>query len=169
MSERNKIVAVVDIGTNTVVCLIGRPNENNKLEVIGHSMVISAGVRRGTIFNIDETVDAVKKAVAKASANLDVEIHKLYVNVTGQKIRTEKRIIRKAIEAGKIITRADIKMLFDEARSTIQEPGEKVYHVIGQSYNVDGEANVNNPIGTTGSILQAEYRLIVALNCMRRE
>jgi cell division protein FtsA len=161
MSERNKIVAVVDIGTNTVVCLIGSPNEDNKLEVIGHSMVVSAGVRRGTIFNIDETVDAVKKAVAKASANLEVEIHKLYVNVNGQKIRTEKRVIRKAIEAGKIITRADIKMLFDEARSSVREPGEKVYHVINQSYNVDGEANVNNPIGTTGSILQAEYKLII--------
>jgi cell division protein FtsA len=161
MSERNKIVAIVDIGTNTVICLIGRPNQDNKLEVIGHSIVVSAGVRRGVIFNIDETLEAVQKAIAKASAKLDVEIQKLYVNVTGQKLRTEKRVIRKAIEAGKIITKADILLLYNEARSRVQEPGEKIYHVINQSYSVDGETGVSNPIGTTGSVLQAEYKLIV--------
>jgi len=161
MSELNKIVAIVDIGTNTVICLIGRPNQDNKLEVIGHSIVVSAGVRRGVIFNIDETLEAVKKAISKASANLNVEIQKLYVNVTGQKLRTEKRVIRKAIEAGKIITKADIMLLYNEARSRVQEPGEKIYHVINQSYSVDGETGVSNPIGTSGSVLQAEYKLIV--------
>ncbi|HPS14014.1 MAG TPA: cell division protein FtsA, partial [Prolixibacteraceae bacterium] len=74
MSERSKIVAIVDIGTNTVVCLIGCLNEENKMEVIGNSIVASAGVRRGVIFNIDEVVGAVKKAVSKASERLDVEI-----------------------------------------------------------------------------------------------
>jgi len=161
MSERNKIVAIVDIGTNTVICLIGRPNQDNKLEVIGHSIVVSAGVRRGVIFNIDETLDAVKKAISKASKNLDVDIRKLYVNVTGQKLRIEKRVIRKAIEAGKIITKADITMLYNEARARAQEPGEKIYHIYNQSYTVDGETGVNNPIGTAGSVLQAEYKLIV--------
>jgi cell division protein FtsA len=161
MSEQNKIVAIVDIGTNTVICLIGRPNQDNKLEVIGHSIVVSAGVRRGVIFNIDETVEAVKKAISKASVNLNVEIQKLYVNVTGQRLRTEKRVIRKAIGAGKIVTKTDVKMLFDEARSGLQEPGEKVYHIYNQSYSVDDEMKVHNPIGTSGSVLQAEYKLVV--------
>lgn len=161
MSERNKIAAVVDIGSNTVICLIGRENPENRLEVIGYSMVASAGVRRGTIFNIDETVDAVKKAVAKASANLEIEIHKLYVNLSGQKLRTERRLVRKVIDQGKIITKVDMKLLFDEAKATSQQPGEKVYHVINQSYTVDGETGIFNPIGTTGSELLAEYKLIV--------
>jgi len=161
MSERNKIAAVVDIGSNTVICLIGSENPGERLEVIGHSIVASAGVRRGVIFNIDETVDAVKRAVAKASANIDVEIHKLYVNLSGQKLRTERRVIRKSIDQGKIITKSDMKVLYDEARSAVQQAGEKVYHVINQSYTVDGETGIYNPIGTTGSELLAEYRVIV--------
>lgn len=161
MSERNKIAAVVDIGSNTVICLIGSESSENKLEVIGHSIVASAGVRRGVILNIDEIVDAIKKAVAKASANLDVEIHKLYVNLSGQNLRTERRVLRKLVDQGKIITKADMKSLYDDARSTAQHPGEKVYHVINQSYTVDGETGIYNPIGTTGSELLAEYRLII--------
>lgn len=161
MSERNKIVAVVDIGSNTVICLIGSENSENKLDVIGHSIIASAGVRRGVILNIDETVEAVKTAVKKASVNLDVEIHKLYVNLSGQQLRTERRILRKSIDQGKIITKADMKALFDEARSTMQQPNEKVYHVINQSYTVDGETGICNPIGAAGSELFAEYKLII--------
>ncbi len=161
MSERNNIVASVDIGTNTTICLIGRENEGKKTEVLGYSMVGSAGIRRGVVFNIDETVEAIKKVVVKASAGLEVEIKKLYVNVSGQKIRTVNRVLHKSIEAGKIITKADIKGLFEEARSTVQQPGEKIYHVVIQSYSVDGETAIHNPIGVAGSELCAEYKLVI--------
>jgi cell division protein FtsA len=161
MSERINIVAAVDVGTNTTICLIGWENEGHKIEILGHAIVPSAGIRRGIVLNIDETVGAVKKAIAKASENLDVEIKKLYVNVVGQHLRTVSRTLQKSIEYGKIITKADIRALYDEARSTMQQPGDKVYHVVNQSYTVDGETAIQNPIGIAGSELRAEYRLIV--------
>src|SRR5574344_1717417 len=161
MSERNNIVAAVDVGTNTTICLIGRENESHRIEVLGHAIVPSAGIRRGIVLNIDETVGAVNKAIAKASENLDVKIKKLYVNVVGQHLRTVSRTLQKSIEYGKIITKADIRGLYDEARSTMQQPGDKVYHVVNQSYSVDGETAIQNPIGIAGSELRAEYRLIV--------
>ena len=61
MSERN-IVAAVDIGTNTVICHIGQMTSENKIQILGHSIVASAGIRRGVIFNIEETVEAIQKA-----------------------------------------------------------------------------------------------------------
>ena len=54
-----------------------------------------------------------------------------------------------------------MKMLFEEAKSTPQQPGEKVYHVVNQSYSVDGETGIFNPVGTSGSELLAEYKLVV--------
>lgn len=161
MSERNNIVAAVDIGTNTTICLIGRENEGNKTEILGYSMVASAGIRRGVVFNIDETIEAVKNAVNKASAGLDAEIRKLYVNVSGQKLRTVERTLYRSIEAGKIISKADIRSIYEEARSTVQQPGDKIYHVINQSYSVDGETSIHNPIGVAGSELCSEYKLVV--------
>lgn len=160
MSERN-IVAAVDIGTNTVICIVGRDIGDNKIEILGQSIVASAGVRRGVILNIEETVETVKKAVAKATQNSEVAITKLYVNVAGQKLRTVEQRLSKAIDVGKIITKADIKQLFEEAKATELDEGEKVYHVINQSYYVDGESGIHNPIGITGAELIAEYRLII--------
>ena len=160
MSERN-IVAAVDIGTNTVRCIIGRDTDDSKIEILGHSIVASAGVRRGVVLNVEETVEAVKKAVEKATIGIEVAIKKLYVNVAGQKLRTIERKLSKTIDSGKIITKADIKQLFEEARTTEVDEGEKVYHVINQSYHIDGESGIHNPIGITGAELVAEYRLII--------
>jgi len=161
MSERNNIVAAVDIGTNTVVCLIGRESEMNRLEILGHAIVASSGVRRGVVLNIEETVDAVRSAVDKANRRLNYDIKKLYVSVNGQKIRTIQRSVSKAIEPGKIITKVDIKELFNDAQRVQLPEGERIYHVINQSYKVDNEEGILNPIGIAGGILYAEYRLII--------
>jgi cell division ATPase FtsA len=101
MSERNNIVAIVDIGTNTAICLIGCENADKRVEILGHSIVASAGVRRGVVFNIDEVVEVIKKAVSRASQNLEFEIKRLYVNITGKEIRTVKKAIKKIDRCGK--------------------------------------------------------------------
>lgn len=160
MSERN-IFAAIDIGTNTAICIIGHDTGDNKIEILGHSIVASSGVRRGVVLNVEEVAVAVERAVDKAKKDLSVSVKKLYVNVAGHNLHTVERKLTKKIEVGKIISKADIKQLFEEARVTPLQEGEKVYHVINQSYTVDGETGVNNPIGITGSELVAEYRLII--------
>lgn len=160
MSERN-IVAAVDIGTNTVICLVGSNGERGKIDILGHSIVASSGVRRGVVFNIEEVVVAVKNAVEKATQHIDVTVKKLYVNVAGQNLRTIEKRMSKSIGEGKIISNADVRELFRAAKETNPGNGEKVYHVINQSYSVDGETGIHNPIGVPGTELVAEYRLVV--------
>lgn len=162
MDERNNIVAAVDIGTNTTICLIGRETFEEKPELLGYSMVASAGIRRGVVLNIDETAEAVKNAVHEASKMAGQDVVKVYVNVTGQQLRTIDKVMAKKIDQGKIITKADIKQLYDEVRGSAQQPGEKVYHVINQSYTIDDEPGILNPIGITGTELLANYKLILA-------
>ncbi|HPR59518.1 MAG TPA: cell division protein FtsA [Prolixibacteraceae bacterium] len=160
MSERN-IFAAVDIGTNTIICLLGRDSGEHKIEIVGHAIVASSGVRRGVIINVEEVAQAIKKAVDKARGELNIAVKKLYVNVAGHQLHTVERKLTKQIEVGKIISKVDVRQLFDEARQTPLNEGEKIYHVINQSYSVDGETGINNPIGITGTELLAQYRLIV--------
>ncbi|MBN1926699.1 MAG: cell division protein FtsA [Prolixibacteraceae bacterium] len=162
MEDRNKIVAAVDIGTNTTICLIGRDIPDERPELMGYSMVASAGVRRGVVLNIDETAQAIKNAVTEASKMAGHDVLKVYANIAGQQFRTIDKVMTKSIDQGKIITKADIKQLYDEVRTALQQPGEKVFHVINQSYTIDDEPGIFNPIGISGSELNANYKLIIA-------
>ncbi|HPR32233.1 MAG TPA: cell division protein FtsA [Prolixibacteraceae bacterium] len=161
MSDRNPIVAAVDAGTNTTICLIGKEHQPGKAEIIGYSMVASAGIRRGVILNVDETADAIRTAVTEASKRANCDIQKLYVNLSGQKFRTIDKTLKKSIEAGKIITKADIKAMYEQVKGLEQVPGEKIFHIINQAYSIDGETGISNPIGAAGNEMNAEYKVVV--------
>ena len=53
MTQKNRIVAAIDIGTTKIVSLIGQLNEQGRLEVLGISRSASKGVKRGVVLNIE--------------------------------------------------------------------------------------------------------------------
>ena len=64
-SEEKYIVAL-DIGTSKVCVLVGEITDRNQLEIIGKGTAPMKGTRRGNIINLDQAIDAVKKAVDEA-------------------------------------------------------------------------------------------------------
>jgi len=54
MATNEKIVAAVDIGTTKIVSLVGRLNEQGKLEILGISQAASKGVKRGVVVAVSE-------------------------------------------------------------------------------------------------------------------
>ena len=166
--ERSNYFAAVDVGTHKVVCLIGKETDTGSLEVVGHSIPASAGVRRGVVVNIDEAAGVVTKAVNMAAQEISAEIKNVYVNVAGQHFRTIERTLKKMIHQGKIISKEDISALRDEARDIDLPYGEVIYHMVNQSYSIDNE-EINNPIGAAGNKLTAVFRLIVAPEVYRKK
>ena len=51
-----EIVVGLDIGTTKIACIVGRKNEHGKIEIIGMGKAESAGVSRGIVANIVNTV-----------------------------------------------------------------------------------------------------------------
>ena len=45
------------------VAIVGKKNENGKIEILGISKAPSTGVRRGVVQNIEETVNAIQATV----------------------------------------------------------------------------------------------------------
>ena len=70
-----KYVVALDLGTSKVCVLVGEVNERGHLEIIGKGTAPMKGTRRGNIINLDQAVEAVKKAVdeAEVMAGLQIE------------------------------------------------------------------------------------------------
>src|SRR5260370_594270 len=65
-----KYIVALDIGTSKVCVLVGEVTDRNQLEIIGKGTAPMKGTRRGNIINLDQAIDAVKKAVDEAEAVL---------------------------------------------------------------------------------------------------
>jgi len=162
MRQNNNYVAAIDIGTTKIVSLIGRVNENDKLEILGLSQAVSKGVKRGVVLNIEETVNAIKQTVEEAQKQAGVEFGDVYVGIAGQHIKSIKN--RGYINLGKgqdEIFQKDIDALIADMYKIPIDLGEEIIHVLPQNYIVDNETGVKNPVGMSGRRLEANFHIVI--------
>lgn len=161
--ENEKLIVGLDIGTTKICAIVGRKNEYGKLEVLGMGKAVSDGVDRGVVTNIDKTVHAIQKAVDDASEMADVEIGEVIVGIAGQHIQSK-------IQSGSImrsptddeITVEDVRRLSSEMENILVPPGNRIIHVMPQNYTVDYEGGIKDPVGMSGTRLEADFHIITA-------
>ncbi len=161
MEHNEEIVAGLDIGTTKIACIVGRKNEQGKLEIMGMGKSRSDGVSRGVVTNIQRTVDSIKAAVQEAEESAGVEITTVNVGIAGQHIRSMHHrgmITRQSLEQE--IRQLDIDQLIDDMYKLAMVPGEEIIHVLPQEYIVDNEQGIKDPIGMSGVRLEANFHII---------
>ena len=81
----------LDIGTTKIACFVGEKVENGKIVIRGYGKTESTGVKRGMVFNIEETVNAIRRAVDMASEQSNVDIKTVNVGIAGHHIRRNRQ------------------------------------------------------------------------------
>lgn len=162
MSEPVYIVGL-DIGTTKIACIVGEKDSNGKIKILGYGKAESTGVKRGMVINIEETVNAIKLAVAQASEQSKVDIKSVNVGIAGHHIKSLQnrgQLIRE--NANVFITDEELNNLRDNMYRIGTSPGEEIINVIPQEYFVDGEPTGNkNPRGMMGNKIEANFHIII--------
>lgn len=162
MRQKSNYVAAVDIGTTKIVSLIGRVNDNGRLEVLGISKTVSKGVKRGVVLNIEETVTAIRQTVEDAQKQAGVNFADVFVGIAGQHIKSIKNrgYINLGADRDEII-QSDIDALIADMQNIPIDLGEEIIHVLPQNFIVDSETGVKNPVGMSGRRLEANFHIVV--------
>jgi cell division protein FtsA len=162
MSQKNNFVAAVDIGTTKIVTIVGRKNDNGKLEILGMSKTPSKGVKRGVVLNIEETVNSIRTTVDEVQSQTGITLSDVFVGIAGQHIKSvisRGYINRDSYE--KRITKDDKNRLIEEMYNIPVDVGDEIIHVLPQNYIVDNETGVKNPVGMSGKRLEANFHIVI--------
>ncbi|MFT3884892.1 MAG: cell division protein FtsA [Flavobacteriales bacterium] len=161
-NQNQEIVAGLDIGTTKIACIVGRKNEQGKIEILGMGKSRSDGVNRGVVSNIQRTVDSIKAAVREAEDSAGVEIGSVNVGIAGQHIRSmhHRGMITRKSRDEEEIRQLDIDQLIEDMYKLAMVPGEEIIHVLPQEYIVDNEQSIKDPIGMSGVRLEANFHII---------
>ncbi|MEO7175158.1 MAG: cell division protein FtsA, partial [Saprospiraceae bacterium] len=159
--KENNIVVALDIGTTKVCAIAGRYNEHKRIDILAVGRVDSEGVSRGVISNIEKTAQAIHSAIALVENAIKSKVDRVYVGIAGQHIRSMQhrgQIFRdNSVDE---ISKRDIDRLVADMHKLILSPGETILHVIPQEYAVDNEQGIIDPIGMSGSRLEADFHVI---------
>lgn len=162
MAQKEQYVAAIDLGTTKIVTLIGKKNQNGKLQIVAYSKTPSTGIKRGVVLNIEETVNSIQKTVEEAKQKSGLNFKDVFVGIAGQHIRSIKNrgyINRDAFETE--ITADDVQKLINDMYKIPIEVGEEILHVLPQNFIVDNEAGVRNPVGMSGRRLEANFHIVI--------
>ncbi len=159
--NNNSIAIALDIGTTKVCAIAGRRNEYDKIEILGVGTVLSEGVSRGVVSNINKTVKAIKEAIEVAEKTAKMSFDKVHVGIAGQHIKSIHHhglLVRQ--DPNEEISKQDVSKLISDMHKLVLPPGDKILHVFPQEFTVDDETKIVDPIGMSGVRLEANFHII---------
>jgi len=159
---KRNILAGLDLGTTKVGAVIAE-REENKLTILGFGVAASEGLNRGLVANIGKTAEAIKKAMEIASNRADIQIRNVNVGVAGEHITSLRHRNYVTINnPDREITQADIDRLKADVK-TIRIPSDRqILHIIPEEFFIDHQGGIDNPIGMSGSRLEALNHVVLA-------
>jgi cell division protein FtsA len=169
MKHTDQIIGAIDVGTTKIVTVIGKINDSGKLEILSLAKAESKGVKRGVVQNIEETVASIRKTVEEAEQKAGVKLSEVFVGIAGQHIKSMKigsHLHRDSFDEE--ITRDDLQRLEDDVRKIPLDIGESIIHVIPQSYVIDNETGIKNPVGMLGRRIEGNFHLVIANMAMAK-
>lgn len=162
MAQQNEYVAAIDLGTTKIVSVIGKKTSNGKLQIVAHSKTPSTGVKRGVVQNIEETVASIKRTVEDIQLKSGIIFSDVFVGIAGQHIRSVRnRGYINLNSTEEVITLEDVRKLVEDVYKIPIEVGEEILHVLPQSFIVDNESEIKNPVGMIGKRLEANFHIVI--------
>ena len=160
MRESN-IAIGLDIGTSKVCAVVARKNsEQNKTDVIGVGSAPTKGLRKGIIIDVEETVTSISAALEKAERMSGLKIDHALVSVGGAHLESTDNKGAVAISGGGEITHEDEERTIEAASALSLPANKEVLHVIPQTFTVDDQEGIKDPVGMTGIRLEVNTHII---------
>ena len=152
---------VLDIGTTKIVCLIGRTESDGTLRVLGFGWHKAAGVRGGSIVDLDEAVRAIRTCVGQAEDMADIRLRSVTVNLTCGQPESKLYNVQWAV-GGRQVSDRDIRGVVNEGRMRTAAEGRDAVHTMPQHFAVDATDQVADPRGLFCTTLNARLHVIDA-------
>lgn len=161
-----RLIAALDLGSTKIVAVIAEMTGDARepvARILGVGVERSAGIRRGVVRNIEETTRAIRKAMHDAERMAGVEVGAAYCGVAGEHVAGRSSHGMVSVTGDEIRT-GDVARVNDMASNVSFGQDHELLHGIPQDFLIDQQAGINDPIGMTGSRLEAEVYLVTVLS-----
>ncbi len=121
----------------------------------------STGLRKGVVVNIEATLLSITKAVEAAELMSGREVKECFVGVAGANVEgINSRGVVAVTGKGREICQDDVDRVIEAARAVVIPMDREVLHVIPQTFIVDDQKGIRNPLDMIGVRLEAEVHII---------
>jgi cell division protein FtsA len=140
---------------------VAEPNTAGGIDIVGVGAAPSRGIRKGVVVNIDATVEAIKQAVAEAEQMAGAEVSAVYAGIAGGHIRSvNSRGVVAVGSRDREVSPEDVARAVEAARAINLPQDREIIHVLPQTYVVDDQDGIREPVGMSGVRLEVEVHVV---------
>jgi len=157
----SKTILAVDVGSTKISVVIAEMTEAGGLEVTGHGLAKSQGVKKGIITNIELASRSIKKALADARRIAGNNISVATVSISNAYARSINSTGIVNIPH-KDISLKEINRVMETALYNANIPNEyEVIHVLPYNFKVDDQDFIEDPYGMNASRMEVDVNIIL--------
>ena len=140
----------LDIGTTSVKVVVAEYIEG-QMNIIGVGNGKSDGLNRGIVVDIDQTVQAIQRAVRQAEEKAGIQIKSVNVGLPANLLEVESCQGMIAVSSeSKEITDEDVRNVASAALVRSTPPERQIVAILPQDFTVDGFEGIKDPRGMLG-------------------
>ncbi len=165
MQDTSRYAVGIDIGTTTVRCVVGHIDATTGTPtIVGIGAAPNTGMRKGSVANLNGPAHAIDDALGEAERMSGYQVDAATISVNGSHILSTKADGMIAVGAADHeITSEDLARIEEVATLGKVPPNREILEVVPHSYRLDGQDNIKDPIGMTGTRLEINANVISAL------
>lgn len=161
-----RLVAALDLGSSRIAAVIAEATGDARTtgaRILGVGHEKSAGIRRGVVRDMEDATGAITRAMKNAERMAGVEVGAVYCGIAGEHVAGRSSHGMVSVTGDEIRT-GDVARVNDMASNVSFGRDHELLHAIPQDYIIDQQPGISEPIGMSGSRLEAEVYLVTVLS-----
>jgi cell division protein FtsA len=165
MQENSKYAVGIDIGTTTVRCVVAHiDGTTGAPTIVGVGTAPNSGMRKGTVVNLTGPAQAIDDALGEAERMSGYQVNEATISINGTHILSTHADGMIAVGAADHEITHDDLLRIEEVATLGKVPANRqILDVVPHAYKLDGQDNIKDPLGMTGTRLEIDAHVVSAL------
>lgn len=165
MQESSSYAVGLDIGTTKVRAVVAHVDSTTGVPtIVGIGQAATTGMRKGVVVNLQGPGHAIDEALGEAERMSGYQVHGATVSVNGAHILTTHADGMVAVGASDHEIGSDDLARIKEVATLGKVPANReILDVVAHAYKLDGQDNIKDPLGMTGTRLEIDAHVVSAL------
>jgi len=162
MHDTSRYAVGIDLGTTMVRCVVGHVDATTGVPtIIGVAEIPNSGMRKGTVVNLSAPAQAIDTALGEAERMSGHQVDEATASINGSHILSTTTDGMVAVGgADHEINEEDVARIEEVATLGKVPANRVVVQVVPHSYRLDGQDNIRDPRGMTGTRLEVSANVV---------
>jgi cell division protein FtsA len=149
----------IDIGSSKIKAVTGEWDHEKKLHILGVWVAESRGIRKGNILDMEEFKSNLDMALGEAEKMTGEQISYVCLGLSGIHIDITRKTGIVAV-GGIEVSEDDVNRALDISQNGVDLMNRSILKVIPESFGLDLESGIKNPVGMSGKKLEVRSHII---------